>query len=228
MKMDFFFSLSFPRPLLHPTLCPGRLNHAHCCQCSPPLRLPLVFDYQGAHTEEENEAEIIILFLFLRFFFLMWTIFKVLIEFFTTMLLFHVLVFWLWSMWDLSLLTRNWSLNHWTTGEIPIKIPFYSCGINRSRAEGLSFSTSALCAWVPEPTSTLTPQGRPTAYSYEAYSVVTFLVLFPHSVHTFMSCPLLHSNCPIQALLLFPAEIWTQENSEKGLYMLTVEKGLPR
>ena len=167
----------------------------------------------------------------------MWTTFKVLIEFVITMLLFHVLVFWLWSMWDLSLLTRNRthtpcigrrSLNHWTTGEIPIQIPFYSCGINRSRTEGLSFSTSALCAWVPEPTSTLTPLGRPTASSYEAYGVVTFLVLFPHSVHTFMSCPLLHSNCPIQALLLFPAEIWIQENSEKGLYMLTVEKGLPR
>ena len=55
-----------------------------------------MFDHQGAHTEEENEAMIIILFLFLRFFFfLMWTTFKVLIEFVITMLLFHVLVFWL-------------------------------------------------------------------------------------------------------------------------------------
>ena len=152
----------------------------------------------------------------------MWTIFKVLIEF-VTMLLFHVLVFWLWSMWDLSFLTRNQthtpcigrrSLNHWTTGEIPIKIPFYSCDINRSRAEGLSSSTSALCAWVPEPTSTFTPLGRPTAYSHEADSIVTFLALFPHSAHTFMSCPLLHSNCPVQVLLLFPVEIWIQENSE--------------
>ena len=195
----------------------------------------LSFDHQGADTEE-NEVNVIILF-FKIFLFLMWTIFKVLTEFVTTMLLFLVLVFWLWGMWDLSFLTRDWthtpctgrqSLNHGTTGEIPIKIPFYSCGINRSMAEGLSFFTSALCAWVPEPTTTLTPLGRPTTYSSEAKSIVTFLVLFPHSVPTLMSCPLLPSNCPIQALLLFPAEIWVQENSEKGLYMLTVEKGLSR
>ena len=34
-------------------------------------------------------------FSFLRFFFLMWTIFKVFIEFVTILLLFHVWVFWL-------------------------------------------------------------------------------------------------------------------------------------
>ena len=227
--MDFFFFPFISPPPSPPYFVPWK---AEPCTLLPMLTSPQTSSrvwlsgssYRRGEWGRDNNS----FFIFKIFFFLMWTIFKVLIEFFTTMLLFHVLVFWLWSMWDLSLLTRNWSLNHWTTGEIPIKIPFYSCGINRSRAEGLSFSTSALCAWVPEPTSTLTPQGRPTAYSYEAYSVVTFLVLFPHFVHTFMSCPLLHSNCPIQALLLFPAEIWTQENSEKGLYMLTVEKGLPR
>ena len=36
-----------------------------------------------------------------------WTILKVFIEFVTILLLFYVLVFWLWSMWDLSSLTRD-------------------------------------------------------------------------------------------------------------------------
>ena len=39
--------------------------------------------------------------------FLMWTIFKVLIEFVTTLLLFYVLVFWPRGMWDLSSPTRD-------------------------------------------------------------------------------------------------------------------------
>ena len=46
----------------------------------------------------------------------------------TILLLFYVLVFWPWGMWDLSSQTRDWtctlcirrwSLNHWTTREIP-------------------------------------------------------------------------------------------------------------
>ena len=41
------------------------------------------------------------------FFFLMWTIFEVFIEFVTILLLFHVLVFWPQGMWDLSSLTRD-------------------------------------------------------------------------------------------------------------------------
>ena len=62
-----------------------------------------------------------------KFFFLTWTIFKVFIEFATTLLLFHVLVFWSWGMKDLSSLIRDWthtpcirwqSLNHWTTREV--------------------------------------------------------------------------------------------------------------
>ena len=53
---------------------------------------------------------------------LMWTIFKVFTELVTTLLLFYVWDFWLWSMWDSSSLTRDqiltpcigsWSLNHW-------------------------------------------------------------------------------------------------------------------
>ena len=56
--------------------------------------------------------------------FLMWTTFKVFIEFVTILLLFYVLGFWPWGTWDLSSPTRNqtctpcigrWSLNHWTT-----------------------------------------------------------------------------------------------------------------
>ena len=65
---------------------------------------------------------------FLRFFFLMWTIFKVFIEFATILLLFYVLTFWLLGIWDLSSQTRDpthtscsvkRSLNHWTTREVP-------------------------------------------------------------------------------------------------------------
>ena len=43
---------------------------------------------------------------FLRFF-LMWTIFKVFIEFVTILFLFYALVFWPQVMWDLSALTRD-------------------------------------------------------------------------------------------------------------------------
>ena len=68
---------------------------------------------------------------FLRFI-LMWTIFKVFVEFVTILLLFYVLVFWLRGMWDLSPPTRDrtltpcigkQSLNHWTTREVPV-LPF--------------------------------------------------------------------------------------------------------
>ena len=47
------------------------------------------------------------IFIFLRFFFLMWTNFKVFIEFVTILLLFYVLVFWPRGMWDLSSQTRD-------------------------------------------------------------------------------------------------------------------------
>ena len=57
----------------------------------------------------------------------MWS-FKVSTETVTILLLFYVLYFWLWGMWDLSALTRDWtrapsfgrrSLNPWTTKEVP-------------------------------------------------------------------------------------------------------------
>ena len=60
-------------------------------------------DIQRANTEEYCFVNF---FLFLLFC-LMWTIFKVFIEFVTILLLFHVLVFWPRGMWDLSSLTRD-------------------------------------------------------------------------------------------------------------------------
>jgi len=62
------------------------------------------------------------------FFFLMWPIFKVFIEFVTVLLLFNVLAFWPQGIWDLSTLTRDrtctpcfgrGNLNHWTAREAP-------------------------------------------------------------------------------------------------------------
>ena len=59
----------------------------------------------------------------------MWTIFKIFIEFVTTLFLFYALVFWPQGMWDLSSLTRDQtlisyigrlSLNHSTAREVPI------------------------------------------------------------------------------------------------------------
>ena len=41
------------------------------------------------------------------FFFLIWTIFKVFIEPVTILLLFYILTFWPWAMWDLRSLTRD-------------------------------------------------------------------------------------------------------------------------
>ena len=58
----------------------------------------------------------------------MGTILKVFIELATILLLFYALVPCPWGMWDLSSLTRDqtrtpcigrWSLNHWTTREVP-------------------------------------------------------------------------------------------------------------
>ena len=37
----------------------------------------------------------------------MWTVFKAFLEFVTVLLLFHVLVFWLRGLWDLSLFMRD-------------------------------------------------------------------------------------------------------------------------
>ena len=66
--------------------------------------------------------------LFLFFFLLMWTIFKIFIEFVTIVFLFYVLVFWPQGTWELNSPTRDqtctpcigWlSLNHWATSMSP-------------------------------------------------------------------------------------------------------------
>ena len=63
---------------------------------------------------------LIYIYCFLKDFFLMWTIFKVFIEFVTILLLFYVLVFWPWGMWDLSSPIEPAALELWgrfvTTG----------------------------------------------------------------------------------------------------------------
>ena len=60
--------------------------------------------------------------------FLMWIIFKDLIDVVTVFFLFYALVFWLPGMWNLRFPTRDktytacagrWSLNHWTAREGP-------------------------------------------------------------------------------------------------------------
>ena len=48
---------------------------------------------------------------FFKRFFLMWTIFKVFIEFAAILLLFYVLVFWPQGMWNLSFPTRDGTRN---------------------------------------------------------------------------------------------------------------------
>ena len=80
-----------------------------------------------------------LIYLFLKIF-LMWTIFRVFIEFVTILLLFYVLVFWPRSMWVLSSPTRDrtsipcigrQSLNHWTARKVPVIFSFNICNIRK-------------------------------------------------------------------------------------------------
>ena len=75
--------------------CPGVLS-------SSPQGLPSGFWLSSLDLQIQRSLS----FFFLRFFFSTWTIFEVFIEFVTILLLFHVLFFW----WDLSSLTRDWTL----------------------------------------------------------------------------------------------------------------------
>ena len=63
------------------------------------------------------------------FFFLIWTVFEVLLNLLQCSICFMFWFFWPWDMWDISSLTRNWtytscigrwSLNHWTAREVLI------------------------------------------------------------------------------------------------------------
>ena len=80
-----------------------------------------------ASSHTHRDTVFLVWFGFLKIF-LMWAIFKVLVEFVTILLLFYVLVFWPQAMWDLSSPTRDRthtlcigrrSLNHWTAREVP-------------------------------------------------------------------------------------------------------------
>ena len=84
---------------------------------------------------------------------LLWTIFKVFIEFVTIFLLFYVLVFWPRGMWDLSSPTRDractsytgrQSLNHWTTREVPAHVSFCHPGLNGNTNLPTPFCPSSL------------------------------------------------------------------------------------
>ena len=66
-------------------------------------------------------------------FFIFWQFLKVFIKFVTTLLLFYVLIFWLWGMWNLSSLTRvqthtlcirRWNRNQWTVRIVPLSASF--------------------------------------------------------------------------------------------------------
>ena len=102
------------------------------------------------------------------FFFLMWTIVKVFIEFVIILLLLYVLVFCPGGTWDLISSTKDqthtlcigrWSINHWSTMEVPtLALEFLSRAhasspfcLNASKATSLSFPQchqSRLSVWL--------------------------------------------------------------------------------
>ena len=96
--------------------------YIHMCTCvSICIELRVHIEYMDITKNKHILAHF-----FFKEFFLMWTIFKVFIEFVTILL--YVLFFCPWGMWDLSLPTRDqtltpctgrWSLNHWTAREAP-------------------------------------------------------------------------------------------------------------
>ena len=89
----------------------------------------------------------------------MWTIFKVITEFVTVLLLFYVFVFWLQGVWDLSFLIRDqpctpsctgrWSLDHWTTREGPESGHFKLKKSNFSMLFLCSIKTIQLYSYLP-------------------------------------------------------------------------------
>ena len=95
--------------------------YIHMCTCvSICIELRVHIEYMDITKNKHILAHF-----FFKEFFLMWTIFKVFIEFVTILL--YVLFFCPWGMWDLSLPTRDqtltpctgrWSLNHWTAREV--------------------------------------------------------------------------------------------------------------
>ena len=104
---------------------------------------------RGPHGEELRLPAPSWVFFFFKIF-LMWTTFKVFIEFVTVLILFYLLVFWLRGMWDLGSLTRDRtrtpcigrrSLNHWTTKKVPPAESWDGCTLTRdpeAASSGLS------------------------------------------------------------------------------------------
>ena len=97
--------------------------------------ISLYLDVQLFQNHVLNKLSLLhcIAFIYSPTFFCMRIIFKVFIEFVTVLLLFYILVFWLWEMWDLSSQTRDQthipcirrqSLNHWTAKAVPAFVPF--------------------------------------------------------------------------------------------------------
>ena len=106
--------------------------------------------------------------LFLRFFFWVWTTFKVFIEFVTVLLLLYCLVFWPRGMWDLSYPTRawtctprieRWSLNDWTTKEVPLWL-FLECGRN-----GYAWKMGGRVTWFKPSPAERWPASKQTGWS---------------------------------------------------------------
>ena len=103
--------LSLSQPLLlrnTGSRCAGSVVVAHGPSCSAACRIfpdqgsnpcPLHWQADSQPLRHQGSPKI--------FFFLMWTIFKVFIEFVTILLLFYVLVFWPRGMWALSSPTRD-------------------------------------------------------------------------------------------------------------------------
>ena len=144
--------------------------------------------------------------LFSLFFFLMWTVFKVFIEF-VTILLASRFGFWPRGMWDLSSPTRDGtltpcigrrSLNHWTTREVPI-FPMF-CFQQRTSVTDLEINTLNFNTRV----NTLNYNTRMNKIHWPSWPQH---FLFPEgsSIHfLLMACsdPVLNS-CPFQYQLLF-------------------------
>ena len=86
------------------------------------------------------------LWLFEIYFLLCFSFLKNFIEFVTILLQFYVLFFCSWGMWNLNFLVRNqthtpctgrWSLNHWTTRDVPWNILLIPISFPSIKTSGL-------------------------------------------------------------------------------------------
>ena len=111
-----WFSVLVPETVIHSSIHHPSIIHPPMHTCIHPLTFySFIYSFFQCSFHPSIHS----------FFFLMWLILKVFIEFVTILLLFW---FWSWGMWCLSSLTRDWThtpcigrwnLNHWTTREVP-------------------------------------------------------------------------------------------------------------